>query len=504
MLALMLAQTPRPRLFMQPNLSPEGGASASNIVVDTAFRFATSSGVGMPAECEDKALLYDTSGRRAYATRYRVDLGVPWEQLWDGGTAWDGGPGSSDCVATCTKGDQWHVAPGDMICMSRYSPRVTRGGDGGSSQLGVLTEGAYRGNQLANTQALDRWQTLSSGVALPVVTANAALSPFGVMEAERVQLPATSGAAQLSLVYSFHGCQNAGNATVASIYVANFDGGTTVTHPDLLFQRVSGEYVEVACDSTGAGDGGLLYTRCYTPPSTAGDINGSFFFGNWARDAGTRTAMDLAVTNGQCEITTFFPTSYIPNSYPYDEVGFAYPGQSRGVDIIAAFLSPSDIPSSPVALSMSTDVIVPGTVSDTSEVFAALTNGSYNYYFQLQSGYNNNVADYSASANLNAVGRIGLAPLQLLWNESNHVAGSWSRDSGILRANLNGTIDAGFFSGSNIDGFVPLSTGYDGVVCPDGGTCAVWNLCGDYSATHSAFGVCKNVCLSLDSDTACQ
>lgn len=455
----------------------------------------------MSAECQDKAQLY-AIGRDG--TQYPIvgarhsatDLSVT-DILWDGGTVWDGGPGATVCVATCTKGDQLHVVPGDMVCMSPNAIRVTSG-DGGV--LGIMTEGAYHANYAAESQRFDspQWLKLSAGgAAVPTVTANLALDPFGATTADLVHFPATSGA-QYSMLWNYRGCGNTGGDTIASVYIANADGGTTPQYLDLAWTQDTGLYPSAICTSSGAGDGGLLYTRCSTPWAGTSLMSASMIVGNFSQDGGSRPAVDVLLFGAQCEASSRHVTSYIPNDAPGLGDGFPVPAQHRYVDGYGAVL-PFTV--QPWALSMGTDVFVPATYDSSSQIFQAISNGTHDVFTQIVSGYDNNSPDFSSSTWWHQGSElvVGMYPTLLRPLEWNHFNMRYRVDGGVLTYCMNGACDAGAL-GDTFAGFVPTGQGFAPFV-GDGG---FWTVCGDHTGTHASFGICKNVCLSLNDDQVCQ
>jgi hypothetical protein len=164
------------------------------------FEFAPSSGAGMGAAC---ACTTPTGAKGEALTFTRASSG------------------------TCLKsGTTSGIANGDMVTCSTNQPRVMPGGDG-SGGLGLLVEGA-RTNTALRSQELDNavWTDVTSALAAPVRTANAAVAPDGTTTAERLQFPscvASSG------TYSAIGQVGAGVApATSSVFLKGVSGsGTT-------------------------------------------------------------------------------------------------------------------------------------------------------------------------------------------------------------------------------------------------------------------------------------
>lgn len=505
LLMVALAQMPannRDRVNSRFRLfGPTPAASSSSGPAAPTFRFAYANGAGMAAECADNPALFavknDGTQYPVVGARYSAvtDDDSLTDQLWDGGKNFPGGIGVTECVATCTKGDQMHVTPGNMVCMSPNSPRITAG-DGGV--LGIMTEGAYHQNTLGESSNLasPQWLNLTSGGgAHCVVTANVCKDPFGAMTGDRVQCDADT-AGQRSFLDSYHGCGNTAGDTVASAYFANFDGGTTLQHPRIAFDLSTG-VIGAECDSTGAGDGGLLYTRCASP-SALSDQNMSFLLGNYSWDGGASAAIDICFFGGQCENSSRHVTSYIPNDAPGTGDGSGTATQPRFVDAYGVVLPFAVAPN---LISMSTTVWVPSTYDSSSQKYESLDNGTADNFVEIVSGYDNNSPDFSTSTwwHMGQEKVVGMYPALLNASSWNHFSMKYSVDGGTLTHCMNGACDAGALS-DTLTEFVPTGQGYVRRHT-DGGW---WNICGDTTATHAAFGICHDVCLSLNADPVCQ
>lgn len=160
--ASALGQYPQHWLFKQPNLPRGGGA---------LFEFAPASGAGMGTVC---AGTIPTSAGGLAGTFTRAS------------DAWCSKQGLASTG----------IANGDLVALTTNQPRIEPSG----GVLGFRSE-QTRVNTPLWSQQFDNatWNKLFSGVAAPVVTANAATAPDGTLTADRVQIAAcpTSGNASV-------------------------------------------------------------------------------------------------------------------------------------------------------------------------------------------------------------------------------------------------------------------------------------------------------------------
>lgn len=203
---------------------------------------------------------------------------------------------------TCSKGD------GTVVKLTANQPVVetligmalSDGNNGlGGAQLGMLDEAATT-NFALQSEAFDNaaWGKFSSVVALPIVTADAAVAPDGTTTAERLQIPATTGS-QFSIVQQGTAC--AVGATFQSFYVKG--NGTSGN----IFFNIQ---APLTCGSCAYNSS--TWTRCIQAATSSS--GGSFTIGNDSGDScAAPGALDVFIWGAQCESNTV-PSSYIPTT----------------------------------------------------------------------------------------------------------------------------------------------------------------------------------------------
>lgn len=236
---------------------------------------------------------------------------------------------------TCLKGNVTSgIANGDLVTCSTDQPRVMPGGDG-TGALGLLVEGA-RTNSTLRSEELDNaaWASNNSGASNPTVTADFGVAPDGTTTAERIQLPATTGA-QFSERYQLSGCPGSGTVSL-SFFAKSLSGTGTV---DIV---TSGS--TAATCSVPAGS----YTRCKAENFTTTTLVEIGHFSNLTGQA--RSADDLLVWGVQCEAGAF-ASSYIKTTSATvqraaDVGSFALSLTSSTISYAATWEAPSALASS--------------------------------------------------------------------------------------------------------------------------------------------------------------
>lgn len=199
--------------------------------------------------------------------------------------------------AYCTKGD-WNsgIVAGDMVLCTANQPRVMPGGDG-TGGSGLMVEKAVT-NTVSFPNAFDNaaWNSTSSGVADPTVTANAGTAPDNTATAERFQFNAVTSAQYTIRRQPATACTTSAT-NVGSIYIKGNAGAGGTLH---LIMADSAWYC-TAC--TYVAD---TWTRCEATRALNG-VAGTLAFGNGAGLCATGQAQgahDVLVWGAQCEVST--------------------------------------------------------------------------------------------------------------------------------------------------------------------------------------------------------
>lgn len=237
------------------------------------FQFAPPSGVGMGTAC---------AGTVPTGTR---------------GEALSGFARSSpaSCLKTIGLAPQV-IANGDLITLSANQPRVAPGPDG-TPWLKLLIEGSPRTNVLQFIKDFNNaaWNLAFSGVAAPIVTANQAIAPNGQMEAERVQIPATTvSGGQYSFVYQSTSTVNPGSGF---FYLRG--NGTAATQDVALFGN--GGWHAASCSYVSTGWTPCTNENVGVVGAGVSAIGVGNFSGIAISGGADRTAQDFFVWGGQLE-----------------------------------------------------------------------------------------------------------------------------------------------------------------------------------------------------------
>lgn len=234
------------------------------------FEFAPASGAGMGAACAC-ASITGAKGETVTFTR----------------------AGSATCSrqGLATTG----IVNGDLVTCATDQPRVEPIG----GALGVRVESARTNSVLRSEQINDpAWADDVLGVAAPVITADAATAPDGTLTADRVQLPAVTGA-QYSLRRQPIAAGSTGNA---SVYVRGngTSGSISIAADGSLATTIDCPYVSTSwsrCTLSAAGSWIFVGTITgYGAASASKGAQDVFLWGAQTEGAGVAT----------------YATSYIP------------------------------------------------------------------------------------------------------------------------------------------------------------------------------------------------
>lgn len=188
--------------------------------------------------------------------------------------------------ATCVKGNETTVVPGDLVECAYGQARVMPGGDG-SGALGLSIWAQAHTNKLLRSHQFENaaWAKFSfGGVTDPTITANAALAPDGTMRADRLQVPALTTNAQYSIIEASGMVLDDPNSS--GLYVAgNAQSGT------LHFYTNGGTAADcISCPYVAYPN----YTHCKIEGVHGGDV---FVVGNDTLDCGgsSKAAVDVFI-----------------------------------------------------------------------------------------------------------------------------------------------------------------------------------------------------------------
>lgn len=197
------------------------------------FEFAPLSGIGMGVACS----CADVTGANGEAVVF-----------------------TRSSVAYCTKSNEnSNISNGDIVECAADKPRVMPGGDG-SGGLGVgiwmaRTNSSIRSQEFDNAAV---WVPSGSGVAVPIVTANQGVAPDGTLTADRIDLPATNGATQYSILIGATQCPVAAAAS-SGVYAKMISGTGTIE----TYNAVAGSVCSINSST---------WTWCKNENFTAGSV----------------------------------------------------------------------------------------------------------------------------------------------------------------------------------------------------------------------------------------
>lgn len=194
-------------------------------------------------------------------------------------------------------------APGDII---NLSTNVIRTEPNSAGQLAIRGEPAGT-NLSLRSDAFDTapWQAINSTVSLPTITANQALSPANVLEADRVQVAACPAVGNYSLVIQFQATAFKVTPATISLWVrGNGSNGAISLYAD---DGATG-YDVVTCNYNAS-----TWSICELP-STQGDlVEWGFGCLNVAAGGSNTGAADFFVWSGQLE-NSAYRSNPIPTS----------------------------------------------------------------------------------------------------------------------------------------------------------------------------------------------
>lgn len=268
------------------------------------FEFAPASGAGMGAACACAAV----TGAKGEAVTFTRT-------------------GNATCSrqGLATTG----INNGDLVSCGANLPRVESSG----GVLGLRVESS-RTNSVLRSEEIDNaaWVDDVLGVVAPTITANAATAPDGTLTAERVQLPAVTGA-QYSLRRQAIAAASTGNA---SVYVRGngTSGSISIAADGALTTAIDCAYVSTS------------WSRCTL------SAGGSWIFigtiTGFGATSASKVAQDVFLWGAQTEgagVATY-PTSYIPTvasavtrNAELVSVALVGPVSTGSMSVTAAFLS---------------------------------------------------------------------------------------------------------------------------------------------------------------------
>ena len=184
-----------------------------------------------------------------------------------------------------------------------YAPRLDF--DGATlAAKGLLVE-EQRTNILQRTAEFNNayWQKSNSGASDPVVTANSVVAPDGTTTADKIEIPAVSGAGAFSVIS--RNFTATATPHTGSIWLRGNTGGEVIW---LGYTTNGSTYASVSCTLT------TSWQR-FTLTSTRTAVSDNFQFGVDLRDGAqsAKGAQTIYAWGAQLEQNASFATSYIPN-----------------------------------------------------------------------------------------------------------------------------------------------------------------------------------------------